>query len=276
MSYQDFLNSLISPITSFVSWLSLIANYLIHNYFFITFLGITLFISLVWFIFYLIFDFIDRVNNRYDDYSDKYYNYELLKEVQSDYLNNNYSDEFDYRYRNKVLNGQVLNSYLSNNRELDIDNKRLANFNKMESLKQIKNDILSDDDSSNDNDIDLIIPPKPQLSNKNELDNFERNELFNSSFNYANNNFLNKYGIFIDKKSNNYIDSSTGEVLSFDQVQYRIHNDNINDIILSDSEKNKILQKDFEDYNSLDIFENDFVRESKDTFYDEYYKGVYK
>lgn len=169
MTYQEFLNSLVSPITSFVNWLTMVANNLIHNYIFITFLGITIFISFIWLIFHLIFDYFDKVNNRYDDYSDKYYNYELFKEVQSNYLNKHYVDEFDYRYRCKVLNGQVLNAYLHNNSDLDVDNKRLANLNKIESLKQIKNEKLSDDDSSNDDDIDLIVPPKPQKASFDEL-----------------------------------------------------------------------------------------------------------
>lgn len=169
MSYQDFLDTLVIPINSFINWLSIVANSLIHNYFVITLLGITLFISLVWFIFYLIFDYFDKINNRYDDYNDKFYNYELLKDVQSDYLNSHYLKEFDYRYRNKVLNSQVLNAYLTQNKELDIDNKRLANFNKMESLKQVKNEILGDNDSSNDSDLDLIIPPKPQKATFDEL-----------------------------------------------------------------------------------------------------------
>lgn len=171
MTYQQWLDTLVSPVRYFLNWLISIANSLIHNYFFITFLGITIFISLVWLIFNLIFDTIDSINSRYDDYNDKNYNYELLKEVQSDYLNNHYTDEYDYRYRSKVLNGQVLNGYFQLNKELDIDNRRLANLNKIESLKDIKRDNLIDNDSSNDDDINLIIPPQIQLAKKEELDN---------------------------------------------------------------------------------------------------------
>lgn len=169
LSYRDWLDTLALPIRYFVDWLVQISNSLCENYFFITLLGITIFVSLFWVVFYIISFIYHKYHDRFEDYNDKYYNYELFKEVQSDYLDNHYTDEYDYRYRSKVLNSQVLNGYLHQNKDLDIDNKRLANKNKMESLKEIKEEILNDDDSSNDNDIDLIVPPKPQLANWNEL-----------------------------------------------------------------------------------------------------------
>lgn len=47
MTYSDFLNSLVSPISNFINWLSIVFNYLITNYFFITILGLTLISSLL-------------------------------------------------------------------------------------------------------------------------------------------------------------------------------------------------------------------------------------
>ena len=214
MTYQQFLNSLVSPITSFIEWLTMVANNLIHNYIFISFLGITIFISFVWFIFHLIFNYFDKVNNRYDDYSDKYYNYELFKEVQSNYLNKHYVDEFDYRYRSKVLNGQVLNAYLHNNSDLDIDNKRLSNLNKIESLKEIKNEKLSDDDSSNDDDIDLIVPPKPQKATFDELKLAELKSIHDENVK-ENNSEIDKILLengYIDHKGQ-LVNINTGEVV---------------------------------------------------------------
>ena len=259
MTYHEFLEFIFTPITSFVNWLGMVANSLMSNYIFMTFLGITIFISLVWVVYDFIKTIIDNISSKYDDYNDRYYNYELFKEVQSDYLDKHYTDEYDYRYRSKVLNSQVLNGYLQLNKDLDIDNKRLANKNKMESLKEIKEEILNDDDSSNDNDIDLIVPPKPQLASVEDLKLAELKEFHQDTIKEINSDidrilFENGY---IDYKGN-LVKIDTGEV------------------VLSDTEKNRILQHDFEDYNSLDKFENDFVRESRDTFNEEYRKGEYK
>lgn len=237
MSYQDFLDTLVSPINSFINWLSLVANSLIHNYIVITLLGITLFISLVWFIFYLIFDYFDKINNRYDDYNDKFYNYELLKDVQIDYLNSHYLKEFDYRYRNKVLNSQVLNAYLSQNKELDIDNRRLANSNKMESLKQIKNEILGDNDPSNDSDLDLIIPPKPQKATFDELKLAELKELDNEIIKDNNkkidsilleNGYIDYKGHLVDINTGEIVNSNNSKkIINLGQFAYYDRNDKV-------------------------------------------------
>lgn len=43
MSYRQFLESLIAPIESFISWLGTIADYLLTNYVFITIFGLAIF-----------------------------------------------------------------------------------------------------------------------------------------------------------------------------------------------------------------------------------------
>ena len=43
MSYQQFLDSLLLPIQSFISWLGTLADYLLTNYIFITIFGLGLF-----------------------------------------------------------------------------------------------------------------------------------------------------------------------------------------------------------------------------------------
>ena len=48
MTYHNFLEFIFTPISYFVSFLTQVADSLIHNYIFITFFGITLFISLFW------------------------------------------------------------------------------------------------------------------------------------------------------------------------------------------------------------------------------------
>ena len=229
MSYSDFLNNLISPITAFVNWLSTMANSLITNYYFITFLGITIFISLFWLLFNLIFNHFDRINKRYDDYNDKYYNYELSKEVHSAYLDKHYSDEYDYRYRNKVLNSQVLNGYLQNNEQLDIDNRILSNKNRMSALKSIKNELLDDNDDSNDSDIDLIVPPKKvELASVKELNKnlIEEYPNLHNELVKENNDLIDKILLengYIDYKGN-LVDIKTGETVDISNNSKNIIN----------------------------------------------------
>ena len=110
MTYQDFLDSLVSPITSFVSWLGMVANSLIHNYIFITMLGIVLFISLVWLVYDIIDWFFYSHINDYDDFNNRLYDYGVFKKVQYEYLNKNYDKEFEYKYKLRVLNEQVFSS----------------------------------------------------------------------------------------------------------------------------------------------------------------------
>ena len=124
MTYQDFLDSLVSPITSFVSWLSMVANSLIHNYIFITMLGIVLFISLVWLVYDIIDWFFYSHINDYDDFNNRLYDYGVFKKVQYEYLNKNYDKEFEYKYKLRVLNEQVFSSLLHNNRDLLLQNTK--------------------------------------------------------------------------------------------------------------------------------------------------------
>ena len=51
MTYSEFLQTLVSPITTFVSGLSSIASSLMSNYIFITLLGLVIFGSLFWLIY---------------------------------------------------------------------------------------------------------------------------------------------------------------------------------------------------------------------------------
>lgn len=285
MTYQDFLSTLVSPINYFINWLSIVADSLIHNYIFITMFGIVLFISLVWLVYDIIDWFFYSHINDYDDYNDRMYDYKLLKEVQSDYLDNNYSNEFDYRYRSKVLNGQVLNVYLSQNKDLDIDNKRLSNSNKMESLKKLKEDILHDDDVSNDDDLDLIIPPKPQLSSINELKHknkgmsseelkefqadiasdifFKWEKLLNE-----NKNLLLKHDLKYDRDAKVFYNFKTGEVYSIPEtkqiklgnfVYYDKLTKTMKNIALPIIDSDNTFGFDF-DNDNLSDYEKDFIK----------------
>ena len=124
MSYSEWLDTLVSPISNFVNWLSMVADSLIHNYFFITLLGITLFLSSVWLVYSIIDWFFYSKINDYDDIENKYYDYCISKKVQSRYLDEHYLDEFEYRYKIRVLSEQVLTSFLLKNKDLIISNRR--------------------------------------------------------------------------------------------------------------------------------------------------------
>ena len=70
MSYSEFLNTLIAPFTSFLSWLNTILNYLITNYFFITMFGLTLISSLL---FYFLSNILYHINSSQKDLDNVYY-----------------------------------------------------------------------------------------------------------------------------------------------------------------------------------------------------------
>lgn len=158
MSYQDFLNTLISPIRLFVSALTEVADTLVHNYIFITLLGLSLFVSLVWLIYYAFHDFIDSKISKIEDKIDRYKNYELYKETQREYLDKHRVDEYMYLYDLTILKQQVKNGIYRNHPDLLYDNMKNNLKMRIEVLKEINRDNLIDDDLSNDNDIDYIVP----------------------------------------------------------------------------------------------------------------------
>lgn len=229
MSYQDFLNTLISPIRLFVSALTEVADSLVHNYIFITLLGLSLFISLVWLIYYTFHDFINSKINSIEDKIDRYKKYELYKETQREYLDKHRVDEFMYLYDLTILKQQVMNGIYRNNPEVLLDNITQFNKLKAKALKSIKEEYENDDDSSNDDDIDYIIPTPPiqkatldELKKANQigwLKEYSRqleNEI-NSGIDKImdeNKDLLSKYGVSYNKKSNEFFDNQTGEVIN--------------------------------------------------------------
>lgn len=241
MTYSEWLDTLVSPISYFISWLSTIADNLIHNYFVITLLGICLFVSLLWCIFYFIFDVFDKINNRYDDFNDKYYNYELSQEVKQKYLQHNRNEVFDYLYDYTILKYQVLNGIYQNHRDLLVDNKVHALQIYIDSLKKLKESHLEDINPYNDNDVDMIIPNPPiqqatskelnhalSSSNLQELKEDTKNSMYltdielNKDIDNLNKNTLNKLGVRFDFK-NGWYDINTGEIISVDDVLSRLH-----------------------------------------------------
>ena len=96
---------------------------------------------------------------------------------------------------------------------------------------------------------------------------------------HENHDLLLKYGLSYDKKNNTFFDIKTGEVVNIHDRfnnEKKVYEDSEGSIYLSNDELNRIMQKDFEDYNSpLQNYENDFLRESRDTFNEEYNNHEY-
>lgn len=123
MTFQEWADSIFAPITYFVNWLKMVASSLMDNYIFVTFLCIVLSISLIWFIFYLIQDFLFSKLDSIDDYNDKMKNYELYKDIQRDYFYKNGELEYLDAYKRYSLHREVVNDYFDNNTDLIRDFK---------------------------------------------------------------------------------------------------------------------------------------------------------
>ena len=115
MTYQEFLNQFIEPISSFVSWLSMVANNLIHNYIFITFVGITLFISLLFLLYYSVKDFFESRRNNADKYLDKYNDYVIRQKIRRDFMQKEPDLFYENLYKDYVFKKAVRDDFVENN-----------------------------------------------------------------------------------------------------------------------------------------------------------------
>ena len=232
MSYSEWLDTLVSPISNFINWLSMVANSLIHNYFVITLLGICLFLSLFWLIFYFIHDFVESKIRKYDDFNDMYDRYVLSKKVKMKYLDLHRLDEFEYLTKYLVLKRQVLihlyNSYPDLMLESKIKNLEFT----AQGIRDLKGRQISDDNPLNDNDADIFVSnPNIQLADSTELKlkknnpmSFDELHMLHLNLRDSNNKkitnilksnseLLKKYNLGYDEISNVFYDLSTGEVI---------------------------------------------------------------
>ena len=254
MTYSDFLNQFVGVISSFISWLSDVSDVLIHNYFFITILGITLFISFFWLVYHLFNDVIRNIIYGYDDYNDMYDKYVLKKQIQSDYLDNHYQDEFDLKYRYKTLDLQVRNALFNADYELMKDN-RIKNLQlNIDALKELKRINLMDNDDSNDDDVDMIIPNPPvKLASASELKIANLRQFDNEIVNDINNS--------VNRISNDYIKNIHDKYdLSYDSDFYLVNRDTGEVIprFIDDKGYNK-----FDLYSGKSISEDDYIELAK-------------
>lgn len=139
MSYQDFLDSLLYGINLFLDNFDLVINNLFTNYIFITFLGITIFLSLLnWFLKHVVFAPL-KVKDNIDYWVDTKRNYKLYNDVKYNYMFTNDIDVNLYKYKNLVMSKQVQALYLSNNTDLESYLKRInLNLGRKEALLSLQ------------------------------------------------------------------------------------------------------------------------------------------
>lgn len=111
MTYNDFLNQFIQPISNFINWLSMVADNLIHNYIFLTIFGISIFISLFYLVFNFIRDYFDRMHDNVDRYLNKYNDYKMLQNVRSDFMQKESNLFFNNLYKDYVFKKSVQDLY---------------------------------------------------------------------------------------------------------------------------------------------------------------------
>ena len=111
MTYNEFLNQFIQPISNFITWLSMVADNLIHNYFFLTFFGITIFISLFYLVFNFVKDYFVRRHNNIENYLNKYNDYKMFQNVRSDFMQKEPNLFYDNLYKDYVFKKSVQDLY---------------------------------------------------------------------------------------------------------------------------------------------------------------------
>ncbi len=143
-SYYDFLEFIFTPVSYFVSWLSSVANNLIHNYIFITFFGITIFISLFWLLINFVLNYFDKKAYEYEDFNNLYEDYVKRQKVKYKYFENHYTDLYGYNYKIRVMNEQIYNNITLKNKDLLIDNKIQSLKINKEALQRLNNNTIND------------------------------------------------------------------------------------------------------------------------------------
>ena len=114
MTYSDFLDLISNGTQLFYDTLITISNYLITNWFFITILGISIFVIF----FYWFFDnFIDaplKVKDNVDYWIDTKRNYKLYNDVKLNFMDTCPKDVYMYKMKNLVSSKNVQIDYLKN------------------------------------------------------------------------------------------------------------------------------------------------------------------
>lgn len=113
MTYNEFLNSLTSGINIFINNISLVADSLLHNYIFITFFGIVIFVSLFHFLTDYLFDYIHSTRNNIEEEIDLYKKYKKYQLVKLKFLHKDRKIVYDINYLNHMIKQGVMRDYIS-------------------------------------------------------------------------------------------------------------------------------------------------------------------
>lgn len=229
MTYPEFVDSLSYGFSLFIDTLIRVSNVLMHNYIFITLVGLSIFISLFYLIYYFIHDVIDSRIYNIEDKLNRKKIYELYKEIRNEYLDEHRTDEFMYLYNYYILKQQVMNGILQNHSEVLLDNYKMQLDLKKNALKELKQSYENDDDVSNDNDINYLIP-NPKVVSFDEFKQSQLKELHeslkksnNEKIDEISNDFVKhikeSYDLYDDLQ---LVNKKTGEVIN----RYINENDN--------------------------------------------------
>lgn len=123
MSFTDFINSFQNGINLFLNSITSFCDSLIHNYIFIVFLGLVLFISFFWFFINLVIDiFHTKVDSNIDNYIDTYNNFDKFQKIKFEWYNNNRDMVYKTRYDNFMIANNVRSMFNLNNKHEIINN----------------------------------------------------------------------------------------------------------------------------------------------------------
>lgn len=118
MTYEAFLEMLLTPFHIFFYTITRWSSALFDNYYFITILGAGLFCSFVLFCFnHFVLGWLKVPSSKYEEYNDLYKNYDLYQDVKMDWFKNNRDKIYAYRYDNYGVNQNVRDLYNDTNKK---------------------------------------------------------------------------------------------------------------------------------------------------------------
>lgn len=118
MTYSEFLEFISNGIQLFYNTLIQVSNSLIHNYFFITILGLVLFSSLFWWFYYNVVVAPLKVKDNCDKWVDLKRNYKQFNDMKLNYISTNDYDVRLLNYANLKINRELYSHFLSNEKDL--------------------------------------------------------------------------------------------------------------------------------------------------------------
>lgn len=145
MSYSDFLDFISNGCIMFLNAFINVSNSLIHNYIFITLLGLSIFITLFWWFYDNVVIALLKVKDNCDNWVDLKRRYKQFNDMKLNYISTNRYDVELLNYANLKINRELYYQFLNNENDLSF---RLAY--KSLSIKQEASKYLLDKFSTDD------------------------------------------------------------------------------------------------------------------------------